>query len=289
MSGSLRIKGFTLVEIAVVMVIIGLSLGTVMISMKSFRSTQNRKDTVTRIATVDVAMANFVLQSKRLPCPADGAIGTGLANAGVEQRNGAGDCTTQNRGIVPWVTLGLTESAGTDAWGNRLTYRVPTGATGYTRNSSFDMSSCDPAGTGPVINSGTILFCQVRPPCAASAAASCTTPANYMTGAGRGLQVQSVGGAVVMNPLAGTGAAYIVISAGDNFGGAYSPGGTILGVTSPPMGNGENINANNQALQAAYIDDNLIDAATALHFDDIVSRPSILTVLTKAQLGPRGF
>ena len=31
------------------------------------------------------------------------------------------------------------------------------------------------------------------------------------------------------------------------------------------------------------------DAATAAHFDDIVSRPSILSVLTKAQLGPRGF
>ena len=62
-----------------------------------------------------------------------------------------------------------------------------------------------------------------------------------------------------------------------------------MAASGPALGTGETINANNQALQAAYVDDNLSDATTAAHFDDIVSRPSILTVLTKAQLGPRGF
>ena len=283
-----KVRGFSLVEIAIVMVILGLTAAMAMTFSSGFRNTQNRKETSTRIAAVDVALANFVLQNKRLPCPADGAIGTGGADVGAEQRNGTGDCTTQNRGVVPWVALGLPESAGTDAWGSRLTYRVPTGANGFTRNLAFDMSSCDPAGSG-FVAAGPPITCQPRVPglCAANAAGACTTPAAYMDK--RGLQVQTVGGTPVMSPSAGTGAAYIVVSAGDNFGGAYSAGGAILAATSPPMGTGETTNANNQALQAAYVDDNLIDAATASHFDDIVSRPSILSVLNKAQLGPRGF
>jgi prepilin-type N-terminal cleavage/methylation domain-containing protein len=283
---STRQQGFSLVEIAIVLVIMGLAFGIVTMSMSGFRATQNRKDTVLRIATVDTAIANFVTQNKRLPCPADGALGTGTANAGVEQRNGAGDCTTQNRGIVPWVTLGIPESSGADAWGNRLTYRVPTGVNGFTRNLAFDMSNCDPAGSGAVV-AGPPITCQLRGPCAANAPASCTTPAAYTVT--RGLQVQTVSGTVVMSPAAGTGAAYIIISAGDNYGGAYSAGGGILTAVGPAMGTGETTNANNQALLAAYVDDNLSDASTAAHFDDIVSRPSILGVLTKAQLGPRGF
>jgi hypothetical protein len=36
-----------------------------------------------------------------------------------------------------------------------------------------------------------------------------------------------------------------------------------------------------------YVDDSVNETATTAHFDDIVSRPSLLAVITKASLGPR--
>jgi hypothetical protein len=35
------------------------------------------------------------------------------------------------------------------------------------------------------------------------------------------------------------------------------------------------------------VDDTLAEVTTAAHFDDLVSRPSVLAVITRAGLGPR--
>lgn len=57
-----------------------------------------------------------------LPCPdKTTAVGLGVANDGVEDRNlVTGACVVQE-GNLPWADLGL---PGTDSWGNRLRYRV---------------------------------------------------------------------------------------------------------------------------------------------------------------------
>lgn len=55
-----------------------------------------------------------------VPCPANAADGDGLAEAYV----GGTSCTGQNRGIVPWATLGLTEADVIDVNGNYITYIV---------------------------------------------------------------------------------------------------------------------------------------------------------------------
>ena len=36
-----------------------------------------------------------------------------------------------------------------------------------------------------------------------------------------------------------------------------------------------------------YVDDSIADGASTAHFDDILSRPALLTVINKAALGPR--
>jgi hypothetical protein len=91
-----------------------------------------------------------------------------------------------------------------------------------------------------------------------------------------------------MDPAAGpsTGAAYIVISHGENGEGAYNNEGIVQASTTS-SGTEEAKNAANLALQAYYVDDFPSYPAGAGHFDDFVLRPSILTVATKAQLGPR--
>lgn len=54
-----------------------------------------------------------------IPCPA-----TFAGNGTAQGYDGGSDCTTVNRGIVPWVTLGLAEEDVIDVNGNYLTYIV---------------------------------------------------------------------------------------------------------------------------------------------------------------------
>jgi hypothetical protein len=89
-----------------------------------------------------------------------------------------------------------------------------------------------------------------------------------------------------MSPVGGTGAAYVLISHGENRGGAYSSAGVIQ--TGNPANSAlEDINNNNQAIQGFYMDAPQVDAAGANHFDDIVLRPTLMSVITRAGLGSR--
>jgi hypothetical protein len=100
--------------------------------------------------------------------------------------------------------------------------------------------------------------------------------------------VQNPGGQILMNPGANpaTGAAYVLISHGENQGGAYSSSGTLMGSVKAGLGTSETHNS--AALsQAFYIDGDQIFADGANRFDDFVIRPSLLAVIQRAHLGPR--
>jgi hypothetical protein len=112
----------------------------------------------------------------------------------------------------------------------------------------------------------------------------------------KGLKVKNVSGIVIMDPLtspvnpvtspAPTGAAYVVIIAGSTGGGAYTSNG-VLSTSTTTDGTEEAKNYAHLALGAYYVDDSISDGAGASHFDDLVSRPALLTVINKAGLGPR--
>jgi len=109
----------------------------------------------------------------------------------------------------------------------------------------------------------------------------------------KGLAVKSVGGTDLMFPNGNpagtgpfTGAAYVLISHGESGGGAYlDTGQPFAGTTTD--GTEEQKNYPSLGLQAYYVDDQPTDVAGAAHFDDVVVRPSVLSVATKAGLGPR--
>lgn len=291
-------KGFTLVEMAIVLLIVGLSLGMVLNISTGMRDSQNRQLVKTKLATLDTALANFVAQNRRLPCPANGTLASGAANAGLETLNVAtGLCNPANQvnGVIPWVTLGISEEDATDPWNARMTYRVdpqlardlPSGAR------LMNMSNCDPAGTGGIGAGGT---CQAPTPPCASNPATCTSPTSFL--ANKGLDVwNGVGGAAGWatrqnNRAAGTGAAYVIISHGPSGTGAYNSSGTLQPGTIA-AGTDETPNLNNQAVPAVsaqattYRSAPLNDVATAAHFDDYLSHPPLMSVLNKVSLGPR--
>ena len=273
-------RGFTLIEIVVVLFILGVAIAMAVAITNALTASQRLSTTTARMQTVDAAIVQFVMLQKRLPCPADGTQASTNANAGTEGVIGASGCTNEAGGVVPWRALGLSEQDVTDGWNHRLTYRIQPG---LALASALDMSWCDPAGTGG-LSAGV---CNTA--CTSAALGNCTPPSTYLQN--KGLQIKNVAGTVVMDPGTApyTGAAYVVISAGSTGGGAYLSSGQI-GTSTTTDGTQEQKNYANAAYVAGtsyYVDDSISDSAGATHFDDIVSRPALLTVINKAGLGPR--
>jgi prepilin-type N-terminal cleavage/methylation domain-containing protein len=134
-------SGFTLVEMAMVLMIVGLLLGGLIPTISSQMEQQLASETRKQMDEIQQALIGYAIVNGRLPCPAEASLATGLSNAGEEATTGntcacktssgsdktvadnsAIPCTDSTvTGVLPWVTLGIKE---TDAWGRRYTYRV---------------------------------------------------------------------------------------------------------------------------------------------------------------------
>lgn len=291
-----QIKGFTLIELAVVLTIIGI-MAYLVLPMSSVLINNKARDlSQAKLKNVEAAFLNYAIVNRRLPCPANGTIAVGNAAAGVEgARDANGDCTdNQGSGVVPYVALGLTAGDAQDAWNVLLTYRV---AFGLTRNNALDMNLCDPAGTGPsttpVIADPNLGLC--TSPCTNASLSACTSPINFLVN--KGFNVQDGAGNVIMNRANYSGAAYVVISHGENLFGAYLPSGNlnmnasknIAGtVLEPPNTNGP-AKTVTSAITPVFIDATYSDLVTSptTYFDDLIIHPSLIALIQKAQLGPR--
>lgn len=116
-----RSRGFSLVELAVVLVVFALLLGGLLMVTTTQLATQRVQETQKRMEQARQALVGFAAVNGRLPCPAQPALASGAPGAGVERPPTAAGCTGGPSGVLPWATLGLPE---TDAWGRRFTYRV---------------------------------------------------------------------------------------------------------------------------------------------------------------------
>ncbi len=117
-------QGFTLIELAVVMIIIGVLLGGFINTLSSRIEQSQRAETREQLEDIKAALSGFATANGFLPCPA-----TALS-AGGESRTGS-SCSQLN-GFVPAKTLGLngrynSDNLLLDSWGNPFRYSV-TGA-----------------------------------------------------------------------------------------------------------------------------------------------------------------
>ena len=110
--------GFTLIELAVVLLIVGLLLGGLLAPLAISDEQRKRSETRQELENIRAALYGYVLINQYLPCPDN-------TNDGTEDRNGQ-SCDTNtgdnsNTGNLPWATLAV---ARTDGWGNPFTYAV---------------------------------------------------------------------------------------------------------------------------------------------------------------------
>jgi prepilin-type N-terminal cleavage/methylation domain-containing protein len=113
-------RGFTLTEVAIVLLIMGLLLGSTLFTLSAQVESRNRADTQRRLEDARELLLSFALVNGRLPCP-----GT---TSGEEAGGATAGCTASYGGFLPARTIGFqpSDSAGfgVDAWGNRIRYAV---------------------------------------------------------------------------------------------------------------------------------------------------------------------
>ena len=155
-------SGFTLIEIGIVLVIIAVLMGTFYGYNSGRDDVAKRRQTLAKMEIIEKALAQYVAENNRLPCPAVASLTTGV-----------GDCTSTAHfsyinpvptnyassynqpyatGLsVPYPALKLPASMTIDAWGNRFDYIITKmfGDTGYP--ATFEMTNMG----GIIINDAT--------------------------------------------------------------------------------------------------------------------------------------
>ncbi|MES2126227.1 MAG: type II secretion system protein [Pseudomonadota bacterium] len=107
--------GFSLVEMAMVMVIVGLMLGGLLTPLAMQMEQRKISETQKTLDESREALLGFAMRYGYLPCPAVSAVN------GMEDRSGANCTGGKRQGFLPWATLGLSKL---DAWGHILHYSV---------------------------------------------------------------------------------------------------------------------------------------------------------------------
>lgn len=256
--------GFTLVEMAIVLVIVGLLLGGLLMPLSAQVEQRRIGETQKALEEIKEALIGFAIANGRLPCPAPATTATGSAGAGLEATTGTGialTCTNVNGvGVLPWATLGVNE---TDSWGWRYTYRVTLlFARGQPRIAiqDFDSLAVPPAAKGT---------CTETPP---------TIPPSIPLYSAFALC--SVGTMTVLNTVGGSAVSSnvpaVVISHGKNGNGAYTSQGTQLPAGSDMDEPDNQITPGSNP--SAMANNNFISKTPTATFDDIVTwlSPNIL-------------
>ncbi|MHB1427846.1 MAG: type II secretion system protein [Rhodocyclaceae bacterium] len=138
-----RQSGFTLTEMAVVLVIVALLIGGMILPLSAQQDIRYTAETQKQLDDLGEALYGYAASHADgngrpfLPCPDTDGNGT-------ENRSGTA-CTSQE-GTLPWADLGLARQ---DAWGNAFRYRVAAAfsnsGTGFTLMSAGDLRVCTSA------------------------------------------------------------------------------------------------------------------------------------------------
>jgi prepilin-type N-terminal cleavage/methylation domain-containing protein len=174
-------RGFTLIELAVVLLILGALFAGILIPMTTQVELRRVSDTQKTLGDIRDALIGFAAANGRLPCPAS-AASNGQENFAAGGSASNGNCSNFLNGFVPAVALGIgpTDNTGyvLDAWNNRIRYAITNAdrsaigsATPLNPNGNFDFTALGtlPAANGEMRNVGMaalfpdLLVCSTAP------------------------------------------------------------------------------------------------------------------------------
>jgi prepilin-type N-terminal cleavage/methylation domain-containing protein len=182
--------GFSLIEIAIVLVIVSVLITIIAVPLATQVEQQRINETNKQLETIKEAIIGFALANGRFPCASR------VSDNGVESViNPANGTCNQYAGLLPAVTLGLNpiDASGfaVDAWGltaNRIRYSVPDL---FSTTTPTSPASCSSAGLHVLTRTGgmkaatmdcladigitMLTVCAVKPTGSPGAATSCTS------------------------------------------------------------------------------------------------------------------
>jgi prepilin-type N-terminal cleavage/methylation domain-containing protein len=122
-------RGFSLIEMAVVLIIFGLLIGGLLTPLSAQRDVKNYSETRDNLQKIRDALYGYAIINGKLPCPTTTADPADNVNYG----HGDAACPlTAAVGVLPWKDLGVSEvdswgtqrSVTTDPWPGYWLYRV---------------------------------------------------------------------------------------------------------------------------------------------------------------------
>lgn len=136
--------GFTLVEMAIVLFLMMLVLGSGLTLLSAQQDQQRIEETRIRLDDAREALIGFAIAHGRLPCPASSSS-NGIESFAVGGNAANGNCSNFNDGFLPAASLGLTrvdnQGYALDAWSNRIRYAVTaSNSNAFTKTDGIKMS-----------------------------------------------------------------------------------------------------------------------------------------------------
>lgn len=110
-----RNAGFTLTELAIVMIIMALLIGGMMMPLSAQQDNRNNAETTRQLDEIRDALIGYAVINGQLPCPAKST------SDGSEARNATTKECDKRFGQLPWITLATKPS---DSWGHLFIYSV---------------------------------------------------------------------------------------------------------------------------------------------------------------------
>ncbi|WP_159356217.1 type II secretion system protein [Methylovorus glucosotrophus] len=134
-------RGFSLIELSIVLVIVGLVIAGMLVPLSAQIDQKNYNETQRAMAELRDGLIGYASSNGYLPCP-------DTTGDGREDRDGTGACVVDPaEGNLPWADLGMGKQ---DAWGQKYRYRVTNGfansVTKFTLSTTPSMTITDTSG-----------------------------------------------------------------------------------------------------------------------------------------------
>ena len=180
-----RAAGFTLVEMAVVLLIMAVLLGGLLPTLLSRVEQQRMNEVRKQLDEIEQAAIGYALINGRLPCPSSSSS-NGVESFAAGGNAANGNCLNNYNGFVPAATLGLntTDGYAVDPWNNRIHYAL-TRSNGNAFTSLNGMSTIGMSSLTP-----DLLVCTTA---TGISSTSCAAGAALTVGTGVPLVIYSTG------------------------------------------------------------------------------------------------